>query len=100
LQGDFAEISLNFFVKTQHFSKETGRLEKIQQFQMQFSQLSEPQGGWIFFQRKYMTRAFRNDTSHWRAWPCCPVRAFLKHPNIQLKNCKVTLISPYHHFSP
>jgi hypothetical protein len=25
LQGDFAEISLNFFVKTQHFSKETGR---------------------------------------------------------------------------
>jgi hypothetical protein len=50
LQGDFAEISLKFFVKTQHFSKETGRLEKIQQFQMQFPQLSEPQGGWIFFQ--------------------------------------------------
>jgi hypothetical protein len=25
---------------------------------------------------------------------------FLKHPNIQLKNCKVALISPYHHFSP
>jgi hypothetical protein len=60
LQGDFAEISLIFFVKTQHFSKETGRLEKIQQFQMQFSQLSEPQGGWIFFQLNYMTRAFRN----------------------------------------
>jgi hypothetical protein len=44
------EISLIFFVKTQHFSKETGRVEKIQQFLMQFSQLSEPQGGWIFFQ--------------------------------------------------
>jgi hypothetical protein len=25
LQGDFAEISLKFFVKTQHFSKETNR---------------------------------------------------------------------------
>jgi hypothetical protein len=50
LQGDFAEISLIFFVKTQHFSKETGRLEKILQFQMQFPQLREPQAGWIFFQ--------------------------------------------------
>jgi hypothetical protein len=48
LQGDFAEISLKFFVKTQHFSKETGRLEKIQQFQMQFPQLGEPGAGWIF----------------------------------------------------
>jgi hypothetical protein len=47
LQGDFAEISLKFFVKTQHFSKETGRLEKNQQFQMQLPQLSKPQGGWI-----------------------------------------------------
>jgi hypothetical protein len=36
LQGDFAEMSLKFFVKTQHFSKETGLLEKIQQFQIQF----------------------------------------------------------------
>jgi hypothetical protein len=50
LQRDFAEISLNFFVKTQHFSKETDRLEKIQQYQMQLPQLSKPQGGWIFFQ--------------------------------------------------
>jgi hypothetical protein len=50
LQGDFAEMSLKFFVKTQHFSKETGRLEKIQQFQMQFPQLSKPQEGGIFFQ--------------------------------------------------
>jgi hypothetical protein len=49
LQRDFAEISLIFFVKTQHFSKETAQLEKIQPFQMQFPQLSEPQGGWIFF---------------------------------------------------
>jgi hypothetical protein len=32
--------------------------------------------------------------------PCRPLRAFLKHPNIQLKNCKVALILPYHHFSP
>jgi hypothetical protein len=48
LQGDFAEISLNFFVKTQHFSKETGRLEKILQFQMQFPQLGQPGPGWIF----------------------------------------------------
>jgi hypothetical protein len=31
----FAEI----FVKTQHFSKETGRPEKILQFKMQFAQL-------------------------------------------------------------
>jgi hypothetical protein len=50
LQGDFTEISLNFFVKTQQFSKETGRLEKIQQFQMQFPQLGKPRAGWIFFQ--------------------------------------------------
>jgi hypothetical protein len=50
LQGDFAEISLKFFVKTQHFSKETGRLEKIQQFQMQIPQLDQPGPGWIFFQ--------------------------------------------------
>jgi hypothetical protein len=50
LQGDFAEISLKLFVKTQHFSKETGRLEKIQQFQMQFPQLGKPGAGWIFFQ--------------------------------------------------
>jgi hypothetical protein len=34
------EISLKFLVKMQHFSKETGRLEKILQFQMQFAQLS------------------------------------------------------------
>jgi hypothetical protein len=38
---------------------------------MQFPQLSKPQGSWIFFQWKYMTRAFRNDTSHWRAGPFC-----------------------------
>jgi hypothetical protein len=44
------EISLKFFVKTQHFSRETGRLEKIQQFQMQFPQLGQPGAGWIFFQ--------------------------------------------------
>jgi hypothetical protein len=50
LQGDFAEILLNFFVKTQHFSKETGRLEKILQFQMQFPLLGKPREGWIFFQ--------------------------------------------------
>jgi hypothetical protein len=50
LQGDFAEISQFFFVKTQHFSKETGRLENIQQFQMQFPQLGQPGAGWIFFQ--------------------------------------------------
>jgi hypothetical protein len=75
LQGDFAEISLIFFVKTQHFSKETGQLEKTLQFQMQFPQLGKPGAGWIFFQ--YMTtRAFRNDMSHRRAGPCCPVRAF------------------------
>jgi hypothetical protein len=98
------EISLKFrwffFVKMQHFSTETGRLEKIQQFQMQFPQLGKPREGWIFFQWKYMTRAFRNVMSHRRCGPLCPVRAFLKHPNIQLKNCKVALISPYHHFSP
>jgi hypothetical protein len=46
LQGDFTEISLIFFVKTQYFSKETGRLEKI----MQFPQLGKPRAGWIFFQ--------------------------------------------------
>jgi hypothetical protein len=40
LQGDFAEMSLIFFVKTQHFSKESGR-PKIQQFQMQFPQFGE-----------------------------------------------------------
>jgi hypothetical protein len=34
------EILLYFFVKMQHFSKETGRLEKNLQFQMQFAQLS------------------------------------------------------------
>jgi hypothetical protein len=50
LQGDFAEISLIFFVKTQHFSKETSPLEKILQFQMQFPQLGKPGRGWIFFQ--------------------------------------------------
>jgi hypothetical protein len=54
LQGDFAEISLNFFVKTQHFSKESGRLEKIlqfqMQFQMQFPQLGQSRAGWFFFQ--------------------------------------------------
>jgi hypothetical protein len=50
LQGDFAEISLIFFVKTQHFSKESGQLEKILQFQMQFPQLGQPWAGWIFFQ--------------------------------------------------
>jgi hypothetical protein len=50
LQGDFAEISLKFFVKTQHFSKESGRLKKILQFQMQFPQLGQPQAGWIFLQ--------------------------------------------------
>jgi hypothetical protein len=50
LQGDFAEISLIFFVKTQHFIKEPGRLENILQFQMQFTQLGIPQAGWIFFQ--------------------------------------------------
>jgi hypothetical protein len=46
----FAKNSLIFFVKMQHFSTQTGRLEKIQQFQMQFPQLSKPQKGWIFFQ--------------------------------------------------
>jgi hypothetical protein len=50
LQGDFAEILLIFFVKTQHFSKETGRMENIQKFQMQFPQLGELGRGWIFFQ--------------------------------------------------
>jgi hypothetical protein len=48
LQGDFAEISLIFVVKTQHFSKETGRLEKILQFKTQFAQLGKPRAGWIF----------------------------------------------------
>jgi hypothetical protein len=48
LQGDFAEISLIFFVKTQHFSKETGQVEKNLQFQMQFPQLGQPGPGWIF----------------------------------------------------
>jgi hypothetical protein len=50
MQGDFAKISLIFFVKMQHFSTETGRLEKNQQFQMQFPQLGKPREGWIFFQ--------------------------------------------------
>jgi hypothetical protein len=62
LQEDFAEISLKFFVKTQHFSKETGRLEKIQQFQMQFPQLSQPQGGeagWNFFPVKVHDQGFQ-----------------------------------------
>jgi hypothetical protein len=45
LQGDFAEISQIIFV-----SKETGQLEKIQQFQLQFPQLGQPRAGWIFFQ--------------------------------------------------
>jgi hypothetical protein len=53
------KISLKFFVKTQHFSKETGRLEKIQQFQMQFSQLSQPQGGWNFFPVKVHDQGFQ-----------------------------------------
>jgi hypothetical protein len=43
LQGDFAEISQIIFV-----SKETGQLEKIQQFQLQFPQLGQPRAGWIF----------------------------------------------------
>jgi hypothetical protein len=50
LQGDFAKISLKVFVKTQHFSKETGRPEKILQFKTQFAQLGKPRAGWIFFQ--------------------------------------------------
>jgi hypothetical protein len=44
------EISLKVFVKTQHFSKETGRPEKILQFKTQFAQLGKPRAGWIFFQ--------------------------------------------------
>jgi hypothetical protein len=52
LQGDFAEISLNFFVKTQHFSKETGRLERILQFQMQFDTKAGGFGGWTFLKLK------------------------------------------------
>jgi hypothetical protein len=83
LQRDFAEIYLKFYVKTQYFSKETGRFEKIQQFQMQFPQLSEPQEGVA-----------------WRGGPCCPVRAFLKHPNIQLKTAKSLsfhLTTIFHH---
>jgi hypothetical protein len=40
------EISLNFFVKTQHFSKETGRPEKNLQFKMQIAQLCYPLEGW------------------------------------------------------
>jgi hypothetical protein len=59
LQVDFAEISLNFFVKTQHFSKETGRLEKIQQFQMQFPQLGEPGAGCIFLPVKVHVQGFQ-----------------------------------------
>jgi hypothetical protein len=46
------EISLNFFVKTQHFSKETGRLEKILQFQMQFDAKVGGCGGWTFLKIK------------------------------------------------
>jgi hypothetical protein len=46
------EILLIFFVKTQHFSKETGRLEKILQFQMQFAQLGRAWGRLDFFSVK------------------------------------------------
>jgi hypothetical protein len=63
LQGDFAEISLKFFVKTQHFSKETVRLEKILQFQMQFDAKAGGFGGWTFLKLKYMTRAFKRVTT-------------------------------------
>jgi hypothetical protein len=42
-------LDIPFFVKTQHFSKKTGRLENILQFQMQFSELGKPRAGWIFF---------------------------------------------------
>jgi hypothetical protein len=52
LQGDFAKISLIIFVKTQHFSKETGRLEKILQFQIQFDTKAGGCGGWTFFKIK------------------------------------------------
>jgi hypothetical protein len=59
LQGDFAEISMKFFVKTQHFSKETGRLEKIQQFQMQFPQLGELGRGRVIFPVKVHDQGFQ-----------------------------------------
>jgi hypothetical protein len=44
------EISLNFFVKTQHFSKETGRLEKIFNFKCNLLSLGRLGAGWNFFQ--------------------------------------------------
>jgi hypothetical protein len=37
LQADFVGISLEIFVKTQHFTKEAGRPGKNLQFQMQFA---------------------------------------------------------------
>jgi hypothetical protein len=54
------KISLIFFVKTQHFNKETGQLEKILQFQMQFPHLGQPGAGWIFFSVKVHDQGFQN----------------------------------------
>jgi hypothetical protein len=49
LQGDFAEISLNFFVKTQHFSKETGRLGKNSAISNAISSAGQAWGRLDFF---------------------------------------------------
>jgi hypothetical protein len=52
LQADFAGISLEIFVKTQHFSKEAGRPGNILRFQMQFATKPLDFGSWIFFSVK------------------------------------------------
>jgi hypothetical protein len=66
LQGDFAEISLIFFVKTQHFSKETGWLEKNLQFQMQFDTKAEGFGGWALKKIKVHDQGFQK--SYYTSW--------------------------------
>jgi hypothetical protein len=73
------EISLIIFVKTHHFSKETGRLEKILQFQMQFPQLD-------FFPVKVHDQGFQKwyVTSACRAVLSC--ESVLKTPKYTAKN--------------
>jgi hypothetical protein len=59
LQGDFAKISLIFFVKTQHFSKETGWLEKFLQFENAISSAGPACARMDFFPVKVHDQGFQ-----------------------------------------
>jgi hypothetical protein len=85
LQADFAGISLEIFVKTQHFSKEAGRPGKILQFQMQFATKPLDFGSWIFFLSKYTYRPFICIISRRRVRPCSPVSVFKMPKNTAKK---------------